>query len=62
MTGHEVFTILDYGYPPQRKQLADMSDWEILAIANHPDTPKATAKALYAYQYRRRNATPPRAA
>ena len=65
LTGHEVFTVSAYRKPPQRRRLADMDRWEILTVANHPDTPPATAKALYAYQYRRRlnrNDTPPEAA
>ncbi len=48
------------------KRLANMSDFEILAVANHPDTPAVTTKALYHYQYQRRRKgdarPPPRAA
>lgn len=65
MTGNEVFIISGYREPKRQKRLANMEQSDILLVANHPDTPPATAKALYAYQYRRRlnrNDTPPDAA
>lgn len=65
LTGNEVFVICGYREPQRQKRLADMDQTDILLVANHPDTPPATAKALYAYQYRRRlnrNNTPPKAA
>lgn len=57
LTGKELFDVVR-NRQWQRLALADLDVWEILLVANHRDTPPATAEALYAYQHRRRYEKP----
>ena len=35
LTGAEIFTVTDGASPPYQKRLADMTQFEVLCVANH---------------------------
>lgn len=35
LTGAEIFTVTDGASPPRQKRLADMTQFEVLCVANH---------------------------